>query len=124
MDLHPFATANEPTTLPLPFPDLPVEIGDELPDGAANEPPAEGDSVAPPPQVAGSRPPREPRFDWTPGWRGQDARLAREHLFDKLSTRWREERRRRYLEAVLTSQPEHELPWRPYGDPTHRPVAG
>jgi|GEM_PF-3806753 len=121
MDLHPIA-ANEPTTLPLPFPDLPTEIGDELPDGAANEPPADAAEVSPPPMS--TRPPREPRFDWQPGWRGQDARLEREHLFARLGKTWREERRRRYVEAVLSSQPEHELPWRPYGEPTTQPVAG
>jgi len=114
------AAANEPTTLPLPFPDQPSELGD-LPDGAANEPPVELDALAPPPV---SRPPREPRFDWQPGWRGQDAKLEREALFARLSTRWREERRRRYLEAVLTAQPAHELPYRPYGDPTPGPLAG
>ena len=123
MDMQPFSTAaNEPTTLPLPFPDLPTEI-DELPEGAANDPPAEIEEVAPSPIDAASRPPRHPRFDWEPGWRGQDARLEREHLFARLGTRWREERRRRYLEAVLTSQPEHELPWRPYGDPVTRTSA-
>ncbi|MCO4769263.1 MAG: hypothetical protein KDA24_04480 [Deltaproteobacteria bacterium] len=116
------AAANEPTTLPLPFPDQPVELG-ELPDGAANEPPVPAEGVVPPPMV-GTQPARAPRFDWEPAWRGQDARLEREALFARLSTRWREERRRRYLEAVLSAQPEHELPFRPYGDPVTRPVAG
>lgn len=104
-------SANEPTTLPLPFPELPREIED-LPGEAANEPPTD---IAPPPYA--TAPQREPRFDYQPAWRAQDARLDREHLFARLDRKWREERRRRYLEALLTSQPEHELPWRPYGDP-------
>jgi len=111
-------TANEPTTLPLPFPDLPTEIGDELPTGAANDAPGD---VAPPPMTS---PPREPRFDFEPSWRSQESRMERQRLFDQLSSRWRAERRRRSLEAILVAQPEHELPWRPYGDPTTRPVAG
>ena len=84
------AAANEPTTLPLPFPDQPSELGD-LPDGAANEPPVELDALAPP---LVSRPPREPRFDpqrpggscrgrpRDPGGRGRGApsgRLGRVH---------------------------------------------
>jgi len=124
MDMHPFsAAANEPTTLPLPFPDFPVEI-DELPDGSANEPPAGSEETTTRRLNAATQPLRQPRFDWEPGWRGQGARLEREQLFARLGTRWREERRRRYLEALLTSQPQHELPWRPYGDPVTRNNAG
>lgn len=112
-------SANEPTTLPLPFPDLPREIASELPDGAANEPPG-GPAVSPPPLAA---PPREPRFDFEPSWRNQESNIERQRLFDQLSSRWRAERRRRSLEAALVAQPEHDLPWRPYGDPSTRPAA-
>ncbi len=116
------SAANEPSTLPLPFPDQPGKLGD-LPDGSANEAPQPAEGIAPQHMFRGTRPERAPRFDWEPAWQGQDARIEREALFERLSTRWREERRRRYLEAVLFSQPEHELPYRPYGDPVTRPEA-
>ena len=117
MDLSRFnSAANEPTTLPLPFPTSPRSLMGELPEGAANEPPSSA--------LRGSAPPRDPVFQWQPAWRGQDARQERERLFDTLGAQWREERRRRYLEAMLGSEPEHALPYRPYGDPTSRGVAG
>lgn len=111
-------SANEPTTLPLPFPDFPSDVLGDLPASAANEPP--GRATASPPH---STLPREPRFDFEPSWRSQSNQIERQRMFDQLSSTWREERRRRSLEAILVAQPDHELPWRPYGDPTTRPAA-
>ena len=113
-------SANEPTTLPLPFPDLPPRALGDLPDGAANEPPS-GTQVSPGPLAS---PPREPRFEVQASWHSQESRIERQRLFDQLSAQWRAERRQRSLEAILVAQPEHELPWRPYGTPTTRPAAG
>jgi len=112
-------SANEPTTLPLPFPDFPSSVIGDLPEDTANEPPGEP-TVSPPPRAAL---PREPRFDFEPSWRSQSNQIERQRLFDQLSCKWREERRRRSLEAILVAQPDHELPWRPYGDPTARTEA-
>ena len=98
----------EPTTLPLPFPDWPPrEAGFAVPTFAVG---AGGLAIAP----------LRPSFAWSPGWGNQDARLQRHRRWEDLSDRWRSERRRRRLEAILVSQPEHGLPYRPYGDPEIR----
>ncbi len=110
-------SANEPTTLPLPFPDFPASVLGLMPEVGANEPP--GGPTVSPPQLAM---PREPRFDFEPSWRGQSNQIESQRSFDQLSSKWREERRRRSLEAILVAQPDHDLPWRPYGAPTARPA--